>query len=72
MGKGIKIICGNCGNSIAFIYSPVKVAEIVSEWRCYNSALVCPECCKTWDTQANGLLDDMKTTTDIINSLANE
>lgn len=72
MAKGIKITCNNCGNSVAFIYSSVKVAEIASEWRCCNSALVCPECCKTWDAQANGPLGNAKTTTDIIDSLANE
>ena len=72
MTKGIKITCGNCGNSIAFIYSPVKVAEIASEWRSHNHNLICPECCKTWGTQNNEPLGDIKTTTDIIDSLANE
>lgn len=68
MAKGIKLNCGHCDNSVAFIYSPEKVAEIASDWRCCNGSLVCPACRKTWNEQTDGLLGDTKTTAEIIDT----
>ena len=63
--KGIKIVCSNCGNSTAFIYTVAHVSEIASDWGSANHKLLCPNCCKALNGNT-----DKDATISVINEFA--
>lgn len=65
--KGVKIVCANCGNSTAFIYTIAHANEVASDWGNQNNKLLCPNCCKALNGNT-----DKKTTVELIKKRAAE
>lgn len=53
VAKGVKIVCANCGNSTAFIYTIAHANEIASDWGNQDHKLLCPNCCKALNGNTN-------------------